>query len=188
MELISLFITQLFLSNIIFNNLYGISLFSKNEKQNKPLVVSLLISLITVSSSIISYIIYNNILLENNLMYLRTFTFITVIILMYLLFTFIYNRIIKYNNKEVNSYTLFSVLNYLVIGIVMLSITGNYNLVEVLIFSLSSCIGFILISYIYLSIKEKLDRSNISESFKGIPIAIILVAIIYLIFSRFTFM
>ena len=54
-----------------------------------------------------------------------------------------------------------------------------------IVYSVSASLGFTLVIYIFSSIRERLDKAPIPESFKGTPIALIVAAIMALIFSRF---
>lgn len=184
MNLISLFITGLLTENIVLTKFLGLCpFFGNSTKEKSAIAMSICVTLITVISSIITYFIYNYILVPTNTTYLKTLMFILVISsLVQLLILIIKN---KYKNiyKSLGIYLSLITTNCAVMGVVLLNINNNYNLIETIVYSLASSLGFMLVMYVFSTMRERL--TNVPKSFEGLPIAFIIASIMALIFNRY---
>lgn len=184
MNLISLFVMSTLSSNIILSKFLGICPFmgvSKNSKNafNMGLAVTFVITL----SSIITYFIYNYILVKTNTTYLKTVIFILVIASIVQALDIIIKRSNKKLHKTLGIYLPLITTNCAVLGTTLLNISNNYNFIETLIYSVGSGLGFMLVIYVFGTIREKINANN---RFSGVPIALITASIMALIFSRYT--
>ena len=95
----------------------------------------------------------------------------------------------KKNEKLYNNLGIYLPLittNCAVLGINLLNISNNYNLLETLIYSLGSSLGFTFILYLFSTIREELDKNEINNNYKGVPLDLITIAIMAMLFARFT--
>lgn len=186
MNLISLFVTGLLTSNVVLNKFLGICPFIGTSKKTKNAIdMGLSVMLVVVISSIITYLIYNYILVPTNTTYLTTVMFILVIASIVQILEIILNRFMKKVYKALGLYLPLITTNCAVLGVALLNINNNYSFMEMLIYSISSSLGFTLVIYIFSTIRERLEECDIPKSFRGTPIALIVAAIMSLIFSRF---
>lgn len=186
MNLISLFVTGLLTSNVVLNKFLGICPFIGTSRKTKNAIdMGLSVMLVIVLSSIITYLIYNYILVPTDTVYLKTVMFILVIASMVQLLEIILKKYFTKIYKALGLYLPLITTNCAVLGVTLLNINNDYNFIEMLVYSFSSSLGFTLVIYIFSTIRERLDNSNVKESFKGTPIALIVAAIMALIFSRF---
>jgi len=102
----------------------------------------------------------------------------------------ILETIIKKKNKKLYEnlgiYLPLITTNCAVLGINLLNISNNYNLIEAIIYSLGSSLGFTFILYLFSTIREELDKKEINNNYKGVPLALITIAIMAMLFARFT--
>ena len=141
--------------------------------------------LVVTISSILTYLIYYYILVPTDTTYLKTIMFILVIASMVQLLEIILKRYIPSVYKALGLYLPLITTNCAVLGIALLNISSEYNFIEMLVYSVSASLGFTLVIYIFSSMRERIEQCNVPESFKGTPIALIVAAIMSLIFSRF---
>lgn len=186
MNLISLFITGLLTSNVVLTKFLGICPFIGTSKKTKnALYMGASVTLVIMLSSIITYFIYHNVLVPTNTMYLKTIMFILVIASMVQLLEIILKKFLPKIHKTLGLYLPLITTNCAVLGVALLNINNEFTFLEMIIYSLSSSLGFTLVIYVFSSIRERLEKAPIPESFKGTPIALIVAAIMALIFSRF---
>ena len=186
MNLISIFISGLLTSNVVLNKFLGICPFIGTSKKKKnALDMGISVMIVVVLSSIITYLIYNYILVPTNTTYLKTIMFILVIASLVQTLELLLKRFFKKIYSSLGLYLPLITTNCCVLGIVLLNIDNGYNLYEMLVYSVSSSLGFTLVIYIFSSIRERLDNLNIPKCFKGTPIALIVAAIMSLLFMRF---
>ena len=187
MNLISLFMTSLLTENIVLTKFLGLCpFFGNSSKEKNAISMGICVTLIATLSSIITYLLNKFILVPTNTTYLKTLMFILVIASLVQLLVLILKNKYKKAYKNLGIYLSLITTNCAVLGVVLLNINNNYNLLQTIIYSLGSSLGFTLVIYIFSTIREKLDTSDVPESFKGIPIAFITASIMSLIFTRFT--
>ncbi len=186
MNLISLFITAFLTENVILTKFLGICPFvGTSNKEKKALGMGIAIVIVTVISSILSYLIYKFILIPTNTTYLTTIMFILIIASLVQITEIILKNKMPKLYKELGIYLPLITTNCSVLGTVLLGISNDFNLLEVLVFSFGSSLGFLTILYIFSTIRTRLESANVPKSFKGFPIALITISIIALIFSRY---
>ncbi len=186
MNLISLFISSILIENVVLTKFLGMCPFvGTSTKEKTALGMGISVTIVTVISSIISYLIYHLILVPTNTTYLTNTIFIFVISsLVGILEIIIKNKNYKLY-KALGIYLPLITTNCAVLGIVLLNISNNYNLIETIIYSIGSSLGFTLVLYLFSTIRTSLENKPILDRFKGVPIALITISIMALLFSRF---
>ena len=187
MTLINLFVTSLLTQNIVLNKFLGICPFMGTSKSEKnALHMGLSVTFVITLSSVITYLLYNFVLVPTNTEYLKTIMFILVISSVVQILDIVLKKYFKSIHKTLGLYLPLITTNCAVLGITLLNITNEYNMLEVLVYSIGSSLGFTLVIYVFSTIRERLEQTNIPESFKGTPIALITAFIMSLLFMRFT--
>ena len=187
MKLISIFLSAFLVENVVLTKFLGLCPFlgTSNTKKN-AISMGLSVTTVTVLSSIITYLIYYLILEPTNSTYLTNTMFIFVIASN----VQILETIIKKKNKKLYEnlgiYLPLITTNCAVLGINLLNISNNYNLIEAIIYSLGSSLGLTFILYLFSTIREELDKKEINNNYKGVPLALITIAIMAMLFARFT--
>lgn len=186
MNLISIFITAFLTENVVLTKFLGICPFvGTSNKEKKAIGMGISVSIVTILSSIISYLIYKFILVPTDTTYLSTIMFILIIAsLVQITEIILKNKSMKLYN-ELGIYLPLITTNCAVLGTVLLGISNDYNLLEIIFFSAGSSLGFTLILYIFSTIRTRLETINVPRSLKGYPIVLITISIIALIFSRY---
>lgn len=187
MTLINLFVTSLLTQNIVLNKFLGICPFMGTSKSEKnALHMGMSVTFVITLSSVITYLLYNFVLVPTNTEYLKTIMFILVISSVVQILDIVLKKYFQNIHKTLGLYLPLITTNCAVLGITLLNITNEYNLLEVLVYSIGSSLGFTLVIYVFSTIRERLEQANIPESFKGTPIALITAFIMSLLFMRFT--
>lgn len=186
MSLINLFLTSILSQNIILTKFLGICPFiGASNREKNAFHMGVAVTLVMTLSSIITYFIYYYILEPTNTVFLKTIMFILVIAIMVQLMELILKKYLPTIYKTLGLYLPFIITNCAVFGVTLLVINNAYTFIETIFFSFGSSIGFTLVVYIFSTIREKLETSDISPSFKGVPIALLTAAIMSLVFGRY---
>lgn len=186
MNLINLFITSILTENIVLTKFLGICPFiGTSNKRKSAISMGFAVTLVITLSSIITYLLYYNLLVPTKTEYLKTMLFILVIASLVQLLEILLKKYSKKIYDMLGIYLPLITTNCAVLGIVLLNITNNYSFVEMLVYSVSSSLGFTFVIYLFSSMREKIDSSEVPTPFKGYPIALITAAIMALLFSRY---
>lgn len=185
MSLINLFITSLLTENIVLAKFLGICPFiGTGNKTKNAIGMGISVTLVITLSSIVTYLIYYQILVPTNTTYLKTVMFILVIASLVQILVLIMKQYMKTLYKALGLYLPLITTNCAVLGVTLLNISSEYNFIQMLVYSIGSSLGFTLVIYLFSTIREYLETRNIPSCFKGYPISFITAAIMSLVFSR----
>ena len=186
MSLISIFATSILTGNIVLTKFLGICPFvGTSNKEKNALGMGISVMVVVTISSILTFLAYNYILVPTDTTYLKTVLFILVIASMVQIVDIILKKYFLQLHNSLGLYLPLITTNCAVLGITLLNVNNGYNLSEVLAFSIGSSLGFTLVIYVFSTIREKIETSDVPNSFKGYPIALITAAIMALLFSRY---
>lgn len=186
MNLVSLFITGLLTENVVLSKFLGLCPFiGSSNKEKTAFYMGISVTIVVTISSIITYLIYNFLLVPTKTTYLRTIMFILIIAFMVQLIEIILKKFMPKIHKSLGIYLPLITTNCAVLGITLLNINNDYNFIEVLVYSIASSLGFTLVIYIFASMRERLETCNVPKYFKGVPIAFIVAFIMSLLFGRY---
>jgi len=186
MNLVSLFISSLLIENVILIKFLGLCPFLGISNQEKGAIsMGISITIVMVMASIITYVLYNYILIPFDIEYLRTILFILIIASLVQLLEMFVKRYFPKIQEIFGIYLPLITTNCAILGVVLLSSSYKYTFIETLVFSIGSSLGYVLVLYIFSNIRARLDESPIPEGFKGIPIALVTASIMSLLFIRY---
>ncbi|MCM8786509.1 MAG: RnfABCDGE type electron transport complex subunit A [Candidatus Omnitrophica bacterium] len=191
---ISIFISAVFVNNVILSRFLGLCPFIAISKETKPAIaMSFAVSFVIFMSSVISWCIYRFLLIPFNLIYLRTITFILVIAAFVQLVEMIIRKFFPVLYRFFGIYLPLITTNCAVLGVSLLNtdmffnngkaLTGSfyYSIFQSLCVGLGYTIAMILMS----AIRERLELCNIPKPFKNFPIAFVIASIMSMSFLGF---
>jgi len=186
MELVSLAISALLVSNVILSRFLGICPFlGVSKKTSSALGMGGAMTFVVLASSLLSYGIYHLVLLPLELEYLKLAVFILVIATFVQLVEFFTKKYIPSLYKALGVYLPLITTNCVVLQ-VSLDVVGKvYNLLETLVYSISISLGYTLIITLFSAIRVRLDNTDMPAAFKGNAIALITAALMALAFLGF---
>jgi electron transport complex protein RnfA len=185
-NIIALAFTAFIAENIILSQFLGICPFlGVSTKRANALGMGFAVLFVMLISSIVTYALYTYVLETLDIVYMRTIVFIIVIAsLVQMVETFI-KKVSPALYKALGIYLPLITTNCAVLGVAILNITKEHNFGETVIYTTFIGLGFIFVMYIFSMIRERLDKAPVPKAFQGIPIALIVAAILAVIFARF---
>jgi electron transport complex protein RnfA len=76
--------------------------------------------------------------------------------------------------------------NCAVLGVAILMIQKEFNLLQSFTYSVSTALGFALALVIFAGLRERLELEDVPEALKGIPVSLIVAAILAMAFMGFS--
>ncbi len=185
-NLIALAFAAFITENIILTQFFGICPFlGVSTKRKNALGMGFAVLFVMLISSIVTYLLYVHVLQVLNIEYMKTIVFILVIAsLVQMVETFI-KKVSPALYKALGIYLPLITTNCAVLGVALLNITKDHTFVETVVYTTFIGLGFILVMYIFSMLREKIANAPVPKSFQGIPIALVVAAILAVIFSRF---
>lgn len=170
--------------NIILSNFFGVCTFFTPFYRNRPLhTIYFGTAFVLTINSIATYLVYTNFLVPFGLDYLY--------ILVFALMSFIFIQCTEIVTKKftnlfslrISSYLPLIVSNCLLLGVSLYIIRQDFSLFEVILFCIVASFGYTFTLYSSSFILDRIDKLNIIEPAKGMPIGFLILAIISLTFN-----
>jgi electron transport complex protein RnfA len=185
-DLIAIAFSALILQNIILTQFLGICPFiGVSTKRSSALGMGFAVIFVMLISSSVTWLLYNYVLEALDMTYMRTIAFILVIAALVQMVETFLKKVSPSLYKALGIYLPLITTNCAVLGVAVLNITNGHTFVEMLVYTAFIGLGFLLVMYIFSMIREKLDHAPVPKAFKGTPIALIVAAILAIIFTRF---
>lgn len=194
-KILTIGISMIFINNFILSKFLGLCPFLGVSKETKPaLSMGFAVIFVMTLSSIITWLLYNYLLIPFNIEYLRTIAFILVIATFVQLVEMIIRRYSSYLYRSLGIYLPLITTNCAVLGVTLLNVNdfflGGQPVKGSFIYSTFQAffagVGFLLALILMSGIRERLDLADVPQSLKGTPIAFVIASLMSLAFMGFT--
>ena len=192
---ITIIISTVFINNFILSRFLGLCSFVGVSKQISPAVsMGVAVTFVTTMASLISWPIYNFVLIPYHLEYLRTISFILVIA------SFVQFVEIVVQKKAPALYRTFGIylplitVNCAVFGVAVLNtdlfffggraVSGSF--LKSVIQGFGAGVGYTLAMFLMAGIRERLEFADVPRSFKDVPITFVIASLLSLAFLGFS--
>ena len=185
-NLLVLAFSAFIIENIILSQFLGICPFiGVSTKRSNALGMGLAVIFVMLISSSVTWLLYKYVLEAFSIEYMRTIVFILVIAsLVQMVETFL-KKVSPPLYKALGIYLPLITTNCAVLGVALININEGYNFLEMLVYTTFIGLGFLFVMYIFSMMREKIEMAPVPKAFKGAPIALLVAAILAIIFSRF---
>ncbi len=187
MTYILIFISAIFVNNIVLSQFLGICPFlGISKKINTAVGMTGAVAFVMTISTIITYIIQKTILHPFDIEFLRTITFILVIAALVQLVEIILKKVSPALYQALGVYLPLITTNCIILGVALLVIKKDFNLVQSVVYAISTALGFGLALVLFAGIREQLSMIKLPKGMDGIPAALITAGLLAMAFMGFT--
>ncbi len=185
-SIVAIILAGILTDNMVLSKFLGICPFlGVSKKLNTAFAMSVAVTLVMIIATAVTWPFYVYILLPNDLDYLQTIAFILVIAALVQLIEIVLKRFLPPIYNALGIYLPLITTNCAVLGITLLNFTDNLNFVQSLANALGAGLGFMLAMIIFAGIRGRIEKSDIPEFLKGLPITLISASIVSLSFLGF---
>lgn len=186
MAYIGIFITYIFINNFILTQFLGLCPFIGVSKNSESAIgMGMAVTFVMGMASVISWLVYNFLLLPLGLTYLQTLSFILVIAALVQLVEMVIQKNSPSLYQALGIFLPLITTNCAVLGIALINITQGYNLMQSFAAGIAGGLGFTLALILMSNIRERLELHPVLKVFKGIPITFITGGLMALAFMAF---
>lgn len=186
MELLLLFIGAILVNNVVLTRFLGICPFlGVSKKVETAFGMGLAVTFVMTLASMISYLVYNYILVPRDLEYLYTIAFILVIASLVQLVEMVIQKSSPSLYQALGVYLPLITTNCAVLGVAVINMQANYSLIKSVINGFGTAVGFTLAIVILAGIRERIEYNDIPKPFKGYPIVLITAGLMAIAFLGF---
>jgi electron transport complex protein RnfA len=179
-------ISTVLVNNIVLTKILGLCPFmGVSKKLETSISMSAATAFVLTIGSMTSWAINHYLLEPNNLIYLRTITFIVVIAAVVQFTEMLMEKHFPFLYKMLGIFLPLITTNCAVLGIPLLNAQASRTLIESAFFGFGGAVGFSLVLILFASTRERLEGADIPKPFKGSAIAMTTAAIMSLAFMGF---
>ena len=184
---ISIFVTAIFVNNIILSQFLGICPFlGVSKKTQSALGMGAAVTFVMLLATIVTYLLQNYLLEPFELGYMQTIVFILVIAALVQMLEIILKKVSPTLYQALGVFLPLITTNCAILGVAILVIQKDYTLIESVVYAISTSIGFTLALTLFAGIREQLSLSSIPKAMQGIPIALLTAGLLALAFMGFS--
>jgi Na+-translocating ferredoxin:NAD+ oxidoreductase subunit A len=181
-------VSAVLIDNFVLSKFLGICPFlGVSRKTQTAMGMSLAVIFVMTLASAACWPIFSLLLVPLGLSYLQTIVFILVIAALVQLVETILKKFMPPLYKALGIYLPLITTNCAVLGVVLLNVLPGktLNFFESVINGFAAGVGFTLVIIIFSGVRERIDNSDIPESMKGLPIALVAAGLFSVAFMGF---
>lgn len=187
MEYILIFISAIFVNNIVLSQFLGICPFlGVSQKVTTSLGMGAAVAFVMTLATIVTYLVQMYILNPFGLQYLQTISFILVIASLVQMVEIVLKKVSPPLYQALGIFLPLITTNCAVLGVAILVIQKDYSLVQSIVYAFSTAIGFALALTVFAGLREQLSMVKIPKGMKGMPIVLITASLLSLAFMGFS--
>ena len=187
MEYILIFISAIFVNNIVLAQFLGICPFlGVSKKIDTSLGMSAAVAFVMVLATVVTWLVQTYVLVPNGLEYLQTIAFILVIASLVQMVEIILKKVSPALYQALGIFLPLITTNCAVLGVAILVIQKDYNLAQSVMYAFSTAIGFGLALTVFAGMREQLELTNIPKGMRGMAIVLVTAGLLSLAFMGFS--
>ena len=194
MEYFLIFISAIFVNNIVLSQFLGICPYlGVSKKINTAAGMGVAVTFVLTVAVIVTYALQNWVLNPLDLGYLQTIVFILVIAGLVQMLEMILKKVSPSLYQALGIFLPLITTNCCILGVSIMVANGVYNaqglepnLLTGVIYAIATSIGFALALIIFAGIREQLARVRVPKSMEGMAIALITAGLLALAFMGFS--
>lgn len=187
MEYILIFISAIFVNNIVLSQFLGICPFlGVSKKVSTALGMSAAVAFVMTLATIVTYIIQKTVLDAFGLQYLQTIAFILVIAALVQMVEIILKKVSPPLYQALGVFLPLITTNCAVLGVAITVVQKDYSLLMSLDYAIASAIGFGLALVLFAGLREQLALANVPKGMRGVSITLVTASLLALAFMGFS--
>ena len=182
MEYILIFISAIFVNNIVLSQFLGICPFlGVSKKVETALGMSAAVAFVLTIATIVTFVLD-----VFSLGYLQTITFILVIAGLVQMVEIILKKVSPALYQALGVFLPLITTNCCILGVAILVIQKEYDLLTGVVYAFSTALGFGLALVLFAGLREQMSLVNIPKGMQGTPIALITAGLLAMAFMGFS--
>ncbi|MDX9920109.1 MAG: electron transport complex subunit RsxA [Paludibacter sp.] len=186
MTYILIFISAVFVNNIVLSQFLGICPFlGVSKKIETALGMSGAVAFVMTIATLITYIIQKTVLEPFGIGFLQTITFILIIAALVQMVEIILKKVSPALYQALGVFLPLITTNCAILGVAIMVIQKDLSMLESVVYAISTAIGFGLALVLFAGIREQLGMTKIPKGLDGTPISLITAGLLAMAFMGF---
>ena len=176
-------ISSMLIDNVVLSRFYGICPFlGVSRKVKSSLGMGIAVVFVILLATVICWPLYNFVLIPAGIGFMDTVAYILIIASLVQLVGLFIKKFSPSLYKSLGIYLPLITTNCAVLGVVQGNTDQGLTFLNSLANGVGTSVGFLLIIVVFSCIRVRLETSNVPKAFKGLPIALIVAAIMAIAF------
>ncbi|MCM1312653.1 MAG: electron transport complex subunit RsxA [Bacteroides sp.] len=187
MEYILIFITAIFVNNVVLAQFLGICPFlGVSKKVSTAAGMGAAVTFVLTLATIVTYLVQKFVLDANGLGYLQTIAFILIIAALVQMVEIILKKVSPSLYQALGVFLPLITTNCCILGVAILVIQKDYDLLHGIVYAVSTAIGFALAMVVFAGLREQLSLVKLPKAMDGMPIALVTAGLLAMAFMGFS--
>ncbi|MBQ9163857.1 MAG: electron transport complex subunit RsxA [Bacteroidaceae bacterium] len=187
MEYILIFITAIFVNNIVLSQFLGICPFlGVSKKVSTASGMGMAVTFVLTLATLVTYFIQKYVLDPNDLGYLQTIAFILVIAALVQMVEIILKKVSPSLYQALGVFLPLITTNCCILGVAILVIQKDYDLLSGMVYAISTALGFYLAMVLFAGLREQMEMNKVPKAVEGMPLALITAGLLAMAFMGFS--
>ena len=187
MEYLLIFISAIFVNNIVLSQFLGICPFlGVSKKIDTAIGMGGALAFVLTLATIITWLIQKYVLDALGLEYLQTLAFILVIAALVQMVEIILKKVSPSLYQALGIFLPLITTNCCVLGVAILVIQKDYTLLQSIVYAFSTALGFALSLVLFAGLREQQELVNIPKGMRGMSIVLVTASLLALAFMGFS--
>ncbi len=187
MEYFLIFISAIFVNNIILSQFLGICPFlGVSKKIDTALGMGAAVAFVMTLATIVTYLVQKLVLDPNDLQYLQTLAFILVIASLVQMVEIILKKVSPSLYQALGIFLPLITTNCAVLGVAITVIQKDFDLLQSIVYAFSTAIGFAVALVVFAGLREQQSLVKIPQGMKGMAIVLVTAGLLSLAFMGFS--
>ena len=185
-QILALALGAILVENFVLVRFLGVEPFlGASKKMNTALGMGGAVILVLSAASAAAYLLNRYMLEPLGLEYMRTAVYLLVIAALTQLTDMLIRKAAPAARRSMGNYLPLVTANSAVLGIAVINTQSGLGLLGSVVYGVAAGFGFMLALILFASVRERLEFSDIPQSFEGFPIALVTAALLSMAFMGF---
>lgn len=187
MEFLLIFISAIFVNNIVLSQFLGICPFlGVSKKIDTALGMGMAVAFVLTLSTIVTSLVQKTVLVPFGLEYLQTIAFVLIIAALVQIVEIVLKKVSPVLYQALGIFLPLITTNCAVLGVAILVIQKNFTLMQSIVYAFSTAVGFSLALVVFAGLREQLSLVNVPKGMRGVSIVLVTAGLLSLAFMGFS--
>jgi electron transport complex protein RnfA len=186
MEYLLIFISAIFVNNIILAQFLGICPFlGVSSRISTAAGMGGAVVFVMTLSTLLTYLLMTFILEPLGIAFLQTIIYILVIAALVQMVEIILKKISPSLYQALGVFLPLITTNCAILGVAILVIQKDFDLIHSVVYAIATALGFTLAMVIFAGIREQMELTDVPEGMRGVPITLVTAGLLAMAFMGF---
>lgn len=187
MEYLLIFVSAIFVNNIVLSQFLGICPFlGVSKKIDTALGMGMAVAFVLTISTTVTFLVQKYVLDPLSLQYLQTITFVLVIAALVQMVEIVLKKVSPVLYQSLGIFLPLITTNCAVLGVAILVIQKDFSLIESIVYSVATALGFVLALVVFAGLREQLSLLSVPKAMKGVAVVLVTAGLLSLAFMGFS--